>query len=657
MLTKSAIVDELCNPEGLGILGTKKYRDMINKLLPQSTFTINLEDMYTLFVDIDPTEALDLIKEGVFNALNIRFGGKVNVREMFKNMRVRVVTEPTELLHDINPRDHENTIVTFDCEVIAVEIEKTYVKSCDAVCPVCGSDYSLKANEDRKIPNIFCERARCKKAKLVTKKANLVTDNIQTVYLQEPMNLAKNSSPVIRKGLLSGQLSGKIFIGQKKRITGIFKSEIDLKTNVNEIIIDIISEESLEEKVTMELSPEKINEYKESARDESKFITNLIDSFAPLIMGYDEIKLSILLMLVGGNSLVKREDINILLIGDPSMAKSELLKASNRITDKSMYTSGKGSSAAGLTIGLVKMESGNFIAQAGVLPLCSGGFAFIDEFDKMSTEDRSALHEAMEQRTVSIAKAGFRMTLPAKTPILAAANPKYGKYDVDQTLLDNIDIPPPLISRFDLIWLIRDIVNKDADEKKATFILDTFTGSGIVKANLMSDLELRSYLNHVRELPVTLSEETKKELLKIYSSMRALSENGIFVGTRQLEALVRLTMAHAKILQKPITDKSDVDCVKRIIDGMFKQFNVNMNGQQTYTQDALMTTSKQSHQQLADTIWNACKDESGRVNYNKFIEELAKTGKFTEDSAKIMFGKWEKECVVKHLGDNLFAKV
>ena len=253
---------------------------------------------------------------------------------MFKDVKVRVMVEPTELLHNINPRDHENTIVTFDCEVIAVEREKTYIKSCDAFCPVCGADYALKANEDKKIPNIFCERARCKKAKLVTKKTNLVTDNIQTIYLQEPMSLAKNGSPVIRKGILSGNLSGKIFIGQKKRITGIFKSEIDLKTNVNEINIDVISEEDLEEKVTMDLSFDKINDYKQMARDENSFITKLVDSFSPFIIGYDEIKLSILLMLVGGHSSVKREDINILLVGDPSMAKSELLKVAHKITDR-----------------------------------------------------------------------------------------------------------------------------------------------------------------------------------------------------------------------------------------------------------------------------------------------------------------------------------
>ncbi|MFM7795730.1 MAG: hypothetical protein ACKO7N_03105, partial [Candidatus Nitrosotenuis sp.] len=367
--TKSAMVDEFCNSEGLGILGQKKYRDTINRLLPQSTFTLLLdEEISKVLVSTDPTDAYLIIKEGLFNALNIRFGGKVNVKEMFKDLKVRVVIEPTELLHNINARDHENTIVTFDCEVIAVEREKTFIKSCDAFCPVCGTDYHLVANEDRKIPNIYCERARCKKAKLTTKKTDLVTDNIQTVYLQEPMNLALNGSPVIRKGILAGSLSGKIFIGQKKRITGIFKSEVDLKTNVNEIYIDVISEEDLEEKVSMDLTTEQIKSYKESSLNEEEFVNKLVNSFAPRIIGYEEIKLSVLLMLVGGHSSVKREDINILLVGDPSMAKSEMLKVAHKVTDKSMYTSGKGSSAAGLTIGLVKMEQGNYIAQAGVLP-------------------------------------------------------------------------------------------------------------------------------------------------------------------------------------------------------------------------------------------------------------------------------------------------
>ena len=301
------------------------------------------------------------------------------------------------------------------------------------------------------------------------------------------------------------------------------------------------------------------------------------------------------------------------------------------------------------------MDTGNFVAQAGVLPLCSGGFAFIDEFDKMSSDDRSALHEAMEQQTVSIAKAGFKMTLPAKTPILAAANPKYGKYDIDQTLLDNIDIPPPLISRFDLIWLIRDIINKEEDLKKATFILDTFTGTTDNQNEIFSLCELSSYLNYVRTLPVKISEETKTELIAIYSKMRDLSSSGIFVGTRQLESLVRLTMAHAKLLQKDTTDLNDVKCVKQIIDSMFKQFNVSTDI--SYSQDMVATTKKQTKEHVADSAWNSCKGFNGQVKYSDFIKKLVETGKFDAESAAEYFSKMERECIIKHLGDNVYVKI
>ncbi|SVE25485.1 uncharacterized protein METZ01_LOCUS478339, partial [marine metagenome] len=179
-------------------------------------------------------------------------------------------------------------------------------------------------------------------------------------------------------------------------------------------------------------------------------------------------------MMAGGVEGKKRADINILLAGDPSMAKSVLLVEADKITHKSMYTSGRGASAAGLTIGMIKTSDGRMLAMAGVLPLMSGGIAYIDEFDKMNKDDRSAIHPAMEQQKVTIAKAGTTLTLPAKTSILAASNPKFGRFDSSQTLTDNIDIPPPLLSRFDLIWVIKDEINIAEDLAKANHVLDTF---------------------------------------------------------------------------------------------------------------------------------------------------------------------------------------
>lgn len=660
MLTRSAVRDALYNIEGTGVFQKKKYADIIDRLTTNSVFTVNyMEDnIYEYLSELPPEDFKEIIKEALFLSLNTKFAGGIDVENAFKNLTIRLVSDNVELMHNLNAREHENTVVVFDCEVIATEREKTYTKFCQGYCPLCGQNFDVKSNEDRMIEDTYCTNIKCKKAKLILKKNTLKTDNIQVIYVQEPMVNARNNTPVIFKAILTGKLSGTIFIGQKKRITGIYKSIIDTKDNINEISIEIISERDLEEKNLMELSDEEISELKNETKNEETFIQKITDSYAPLIVGYKDIKLAIMLFLVGGHSKVKREDINMFLIGDPSMAKSELLKFGNKITDKSMYTSGKGSSAAGLTIGLVKMDKGNYVAQAGVLPLCSGGFAFIDEFDKMSTDDRSALHEGMEQQTVSIAKAGFRMTLPAKTPILAAANPKYGKYDSTQTILDNIDIPIPLISRFDMIWLIRDKVDEQSDEEKARFILDTFTGDVEIKTDIFNENKLRSFINYVRQIEPEMTEEVKVRLTEIYKNMRKASDNsnGIAIGTRQLEALVRLTVAHAKLLMKTKTDISDVECVEALFNSMFKEFGMDIQ-KGSFNQNVFYTTASMTKQQLFDHIWAECKDHEEAVIYSNFIKKLSENEKFDEKSAKMYFDNMERQCVIKHVGDNKWKKI
>jgi len=660
--TRSAIVDTLHNVDASGIFQKKKYYNIIKSLTTSSTFTVNyMEDnLYEYLADLDPTEFEQIIREGLYRSLNSRFSGSIDVPIAFRDLKIRLVSDSVEPMHKLNGKKHENTVVTFDCDIIASEKEKTYIKKCKAYCPLCGTDYDITADEDRKINNILCSNFKCKKTKLILKKTTMETENIQVIYLQEPMDSSLNNTPVIFQALLIGDLCGKVFIGQKKRITGIFKSQIDLKININDIVIEIISETDLEEKIKINISDDVLKKLKDEVKNPNMFISKITDSFAPLIIGLEQVKLSILLMLVGGNSTVKREDINMFLIGDPSMAKSELLKFCNKITDKSMYTSGKGASAAGLTIGLVKTEKGNYVAQAGVLPICSGGYAFIDEFDKMSPDDRSALHEAMEQQTVSIAKAGFRMTLPAKTAILAAANPKYGKYDTSQPIMDNIDIPLPLLSRFDMVWLIRDKVDWAEDINKANFILDTFTGDSKNNNNIFSQDELSSYISYVRRLKPILTKETKEKLREIYLKMRRASDttNSIAVGTRQLEALVRMTMAHAKLLMKTETDLYDVECVEKIINAMFKEFNIDLKEKDpNYNMNTMYTTSKMSKEQLAEHIWTECKDIEGHIIYNTYIEKLSTSGKYDVKSAKAHFTMLERNCVIKHLGGNKWKKV
>ncbi len=640
------------------IFSSNKYNSIVTSLRPDSTLTMNVmeDDIFELF-EVEKEEFKGLVKEAIFKIKSEQYAEDLDsIRFTFRNIKVNFVTEDVIKMHDLNAKNHERTVVTFDCEIIAVEREKTYVKKASAYCPICYQSQDIVCDYERDLNNYTCPNIKCRKHKLTIGKTGLITDNIQYVYLQELLSDARNSAPIILRGVTIDELSGTLFVGQKKRITGLYKSVVKMeKDNINEIVIEVMAAQDLEKRKENCLTDEDFEMLKSESRKEG-FTSKLVDSFAPIIIGYDEIKFSILLMLAGGFSKVKRGDINILLVGDPSLAKSELLKECSKISTKSMYTSGRGASAAGLTIGLVKMDNGSQVAQAGVLPLCNEGTACIDEFDKMNPNDRSAMHEGMEQQTVSIAKAGFRMTLPAKTSILAAANPKYGKYDTNMTLIDNIDIPVPLVSRFDLIWLIRDKVNSAEDSRKAEHVLDTFTGQDMSNKIFLDREQLSSYLGYVKDLKPTITEEAKSKLAQIYQQMRSLSasHDSLAVGIRQLEALARLSTAHAKLLFKNTVDESDVSAVELLLKQMYESLGIKMDS--GFTQATLVMGKKETKEQTANRIWKECEDNDKTVKYKTFITKLMESGLWDDTSAKSLFSQWEMKCLIKLKGDGKYQK-
>lgn len=641
-------------------LSTVENTTIIDALRPNSTYTleINNDAIINIYSDANG-RFMDILRTVVLRIISEK-KSDIDVEQIYKNLQFRVVTSNKLFMHDLNSKNHENLIVTFDCDVIAAENQMTYTTECDLICPKCYKRTFVKCNINKKLPTIHCDNFSCKKALLEVDEETAKTDNLQHVLLQEFMEDSVSNSPVILEGLITGDLVGTIFVGQKKRITGLYRSVFNTKTNENKILIDIISEKDLDNSCDILLTDDELNVIKKLI-DQDDFLTKMCSSFAPQIYGYETLKKSILLQLVGGVGGLKRGDVNVLLVGDPSMAKSELLKFANKITQKSIYTSGKGSSAAGLTIGLVKLDNGKHVAQAGVLPLCSGGFAFIDEFDKMNSVDRSGLHEAMEQQTVSIAKAGFRMTLPSKTAILAAANPKFGTYDIEESLATNIDVPPPLLSRFDLIFLIRDTINPEDDERKAKFILDTFV-DGIEKSDVLLEPELLSaYLNHARTLTPVLTSESQQHILNIYKKMRDISakeDSSITIGTRQLEAIVRLSTAHAKLHLRNEINKNDVDAIETIIKSMFESFGFDFEtGKNKNGNTVGSTTKSESKEQVAHRVWNDCKDSEGKVRHTLFIQQLGKEDNYTEEQAKKIFGLWEQNCVVKLNKDGTYQKI
>ena len=630
-----------------------RYTDVIDSMRPDSTISINpsQDGFIDIFID-SSNDFMSLLFEAICRVKAQKDTNLELIRASFAGIKIDLVGELLVNMHDINSKN-ENCTVTFECQILATDSPKSYIKEAQFECVICNREYEAKCDLDRKITAPLCTNTQCKHAKTVIRTDKMITDDVQTILMQEPMEKAKHSSPTIFVGKLVGNLCRTSYVGQKKEITGLFRSDIDLKKNEHDVFIDVLSVRDLNDVKPLLPTPEEENKLINDSKKDG-FVDKVVNSFAPMIYGYNDIKLSILLQLVGGVKTQKRGDINMFLIGDPSMAKSELLKFASGLVQKSVYTSGRGSSAAGLTIGIVKMSDGRNIAQAGVLPMCDGGLACIDEFDKMNIDDRSAMHEAMEQQTVSIAKAGISMTLPSRTSVLAAANPKYGMYDNDNSLKDNINIPTPLLSRFDLIWLIQDKVHMTSDRLKANHILDSFDNDMTDDCYMTQELMIK-YINLAKTLKPKLTEEAKKTLLDIYEAMRkASSKSEMPVGTRQLEATVRLAMAYAKLHFREEVNSDDINKIKYLIEKTYESFGSSISDGGVQSQIFQDNKSVKEHEVLS--IWNTCKNIEGKVKLRDFEKALIDNG-MSKEKAESIISKWENNNAIKLNSDGTYTRI
>jgi len=461
-------------------------------------------------------------------------------------------------------------------------------------CQNCQEIMILPQEEGRYNPPHQCQNPGCGRAgpfKLLTEESKFV--DWQKVTIQErPENLPPGQMPRSVSVLLKHDMVDKVRPGDRISVIGVLQSIPDfskktpgklatfhINMNANYVIPE---EQDLE---ALEISEEEEQIILDLAKD-PWIHTKIVDSLAPSIYGYRDIKESLALLLFGGipkelpDGLKIRGESNILLIGDPGTAKSQILRYIATLAPRALYTSGKGSSAAGLTVAVLRdQDTGEFTLEAGALVLSDRGVCCIDELDKMRKEDRSSIHEAMEQRTVSVAKAGIVATLNARCSILAAANPKLGRYIPSRSAAENINLPVTILSRFDLIWIVRDEPEADVDKVKAQHILRLHTAGVTEKEPPISKEILKKYISYAKlNSTPRLSDEAAKRLEEFYLEMRKAgeaSDSPIAITPRQLESLIRLTESHARMALRSEASIEDAEAAIRLLSVSLRQVGID----------------------------------------------------------------------------------
>ena len=643
--------------------GSYKYVEQIDEMMPKSAKFIIVdyndlvvEPQIEIIFTTEPDRILTAFSRAIKEALQTRFP---DYAEKIKDeVRVRLVNYPLQRsLRQINAETIGNIASVSGMVVRASEV-KPLAKELVFVCP---DDHQTKVIQlkgmDVKIP-IVCDNPSCKHRDFELKPEASKFIDFQILRLQElPEDLPPGQLPhyidvTIRQDLVDNARPGDriILTGivrvEQESVAGITRGHSGLyRLRIEGNNIEFLGGRGSKTSRKIqreEVSPEDEKMIKTLAASPNVY-QRLIDSFAPHIQGQSLIKEAILLLIVGstqrllGDGSKIRGDINVFLVGDPGTAKSEMLKFCARIAPRGLYTSGRGSTAAGLTAAVVRDKTGIMMLEAGAVVLGDQGLVCIDEFDKMKPEDRSALHEVMEQQSASIAKGGIVATLNARTSILAAANPMYGKYDPFKNITENVNLPIPLLTRFDLIFVVRDIPGREKDEKIARHIIELHTPQGTDKRSVIDVDILTKYLSYAKRSSPDLTKEAEEKILAYYLQMRNVeSEEMITVTPRQLEGIIRLSTARARLLMKDKVEEEDAERAIFLIQSMLQDAGVDVNtGKVDLGVLQGRPRSEVSKMQLfMDVLKSMEGDNKVSVEERSFVKELVKTEKFTEEEAR-----------------------
>ncbi len=636
-----------------------------------SEFDIELSNQILLF----PEDSLKLMEQTLkqfYEDLDTK-----TIRIRFKNLPI---TEK-KMIRDIRA-EQLGKFILIEGQIRRKTDVRPRLKTIEFLCTNPSCSYS---EEKLRIPQID-EKTRtlkaCPKCKSAVEVVGKQLVDSQFIVLEELPEQLDNSSDqpkrinvILQEDLVTPFKDSKTNPGSKVYVIGIVK-EIPIKTRTGadsinyEIIIEGNYTDLMEDDYSeIIISKEEKNQIEELSKKED-VVDILIENTAPSIHGYSKVKEAILLQLFGGGGGTKgdgiktRGDIHILLIGDPGAAKSQLLKSASKIAPKSMFVSGKSATGTGLTATVVKDElSKGWALEAGAMVLASGGLCAIDELDKMSDEDTSAMHEALEQQTISIAKANIRATLRCETTVLGAANPKLGRFDPYGDISKQINFPPALLSRFDLIFILRDIPDKKKDDLIASHILKTHQDKTLTITKLDRDF-MKKYIAYAKGLKPVLTNDSIELIKNFYVSIRNASvdeEKGnkpVPITARQLEAIVRLAEAYAKIkLDKKVTIEYAQKAIDLLLYCLQKIGIDPKTGEMDIDRITTgVTTSTRNQYKSINDILDRLETEKPEILFEDILEEASKINIKPNEVQKIL-DKLKQEGIIFEPRRNVYKKL
>ncbi|WP_048098218.1 minichromosome maintenance protein MCM [Archaeoglobus sulfaticallidus] len=627
----------------------KELNTLADKILTdgrkeKSIYVNFLKDLFIFYEGRIAEELLeypDTVLEHASKGLELSY----NIHDVrLENCKARIVNLPQTrriLIRDLRS-EHVSKFVAVEGIVRKVTEVRPKIVKASFICLSCGNEVFVVQDDNQLKQPYECKTCNTR-GRFVFNPDNSIKVDSQRIKIQEyPENLRGGEQPQTIDVFLEGDLTGKINPGDRVVINGIVRARTrgygSRKTPYMDIFIEGNSIEVLQQEYEeFEITQEDIEKIMELSEDPDLY-KKITDSVAPVIYGYDKIKLAIALQLFGGvpkklpDGTEIRGDIHILLVGDPGVAKSQMLRYVHRIAPRSVYTTGKGTTSAGLTATATRDEvDGRWTLEAGALVLADKGIALVDEIDKMRAEDRSALHEAMEQQTISVAKAGINAMLRSRCALLGAANPKYGRFDLYSPLVEQIDLSPTLLSRFDLIFIMTDQPNPDHDRRLAEHILKTHQIGEKLEMMKHLSIEAAEYRNEYKNIepkidpqllrkyiayakrtvfPV-LTKDAMDRIIEYYVNLRNSSkESSVTITARQLEALIRLAEASARLRLSDEVTVEDVNRVIDVVEASLKQIATNPETGEIDIDYGLTGTSKTQRDRI--------------LTIKKIVEELEK---------------------------------